>query len=78
MSWVLKSVGGDLFRDPRLHGALGVKQGYGARNSCHKLKIAIDLNLFKDGAFIQDGDILVRTYQNGWQAWKKVSMTAYP
>jgi len=29
-------------------------------------------------AFSQDGDILVRTYQNGWQAWKKVSMTAYP
>ena len=45
--------GGDLFRDPRLHGAIGVKQGYGAPNSCHKLKLAIDLNLFKDGAFIQ-------------------------
>lgn len=70
--------GGDLFRDPRVHGQMNVKQGYGAKNSCHKLKLAIDLNLFKDGAFIQDGDILVRTYQNGWQAWKKVSMTAYP
>lgn len=45
--------GGDLFRDPRVHGELGVKQGYGHRNSCHKLKLAIDLNLFKDGAFIQ-------------------------
>lgn len=41
--------GGDLFRDPRVHGAMGVKIGYGARNSCHKLKLAIDLNLFKDG-----------------------------
>ena len=70
--------GGDLFRDPRVHGQINVKQGYGAKNSCHKLKLAIDLNLFKDGVFIQDGDILVRTYQNGWQAWKKVSMTAYP
>ena len=70
--------GGDLFRDPRVHGQMNVKQGYGAPNSCHKLKLAIDLNLFKDGAFIQDGDILVRTYQNGWQAGKKVSMTAYP
>lgn len=45
--------GGDLFRDPRLHGELGVKKGYGAKNNCHKLKLAIDLNLFKDGAFIQ-------------------------
>lgn len=45
--------GGDLFRDPRVHGQMGVKQGYGAPNSCHKLKLAIDLNLFKDGAFIQ-------------------------
>ena len=39
--------GGDLFRDPRVHGKHGVKQGYGHRNSCHKLKIAIDLNLMK-------------------------------
>lgn len=70
--------GGDLFRDLRVHGQMNVKQGYGAKNSCHKLKLAIDLNLFKDGAFIQDGDVLVRTYQNGWQVWKKVSMTAYP
>lgn len=45
--------GGDLFRDPRVHGQINVKQGYGAKNSCHKLKLAIDLNLFKDGAFIQ-------------------------
>ena len=45
--------GGDLFRDPRVHGQINVKQGYGAKNSCHKLKLAIDLNLFKDGTFIQ-------------------------
>lgn len=40
---------GDLFRDPRLHGAMGVKLGYGHKNSCHKLKLAIDLNRVKDG-----------------------------
>lgn len=45
--------GGDLFRDPRLHGEHGIKKGYGHRNSCHKLKLAIDLNLFKDGKFLQ-------------------------
>lgn len=43
---------GDAYRDPRLHGALGVKQGYGHSKSCHKIRLAIDLNLFKDGKFI--------------------------
>jgi len=42
---------GDAYRDPRLHGALGEKKGYGHRNSCHKIRLAIDLNLFKDGKF---------------------------
>jgi len=44
--------GGDLFRDPRAFGMMGDKKGYGHKNSCHKLKIAIDLNLFKDGEYI--------------------------
>lgn len=44
---------GDAYRDPRLHGAPGKKMGYGHRNSCHKLRLAIDLNLFKDGVFLQ-------------------------
>lgn len=43
--------GGDLYRDPRVHGDIGVANGYGSRNSCHKLKLAIDLNLFKNGKF---------------------------
>lgn len=43
---------GDAYRDPRLHGAFGVKQGYGAARSCHKLRLAIDLNLFRDGKFL--------------------------
>ena len=44
---------GDAYRDPRLHGAVGVKMGYGHANSNHKNRLAIDLNLFKDGAFLQ-------------------------
>lgn len=44
--------GGDLFRDPRVHGALGVKKGYGHPRSAHKNKLAIDLNLFRKGAFL--------------------------
>lgn len=44
---------GDAYRDPRVHGALGVKLGYGHRNSAHKRRLAIDLNLFRDGKFLQ-------------------------
>ena len=36
--------GGDLFRDPRVHGGIGEKKGYGHKNSCHKMKLAIDLS----------------------------------
>ena len=43
---------GDAYRDPRLHGEMGVKKGYGATNSCHKLRLAVDLNLFKGGAYL--------------------------
>ena len=43
---------GDGFRDPRLHGAVGVKMGYGHAKSNHKNRLAIDLNLFKDGLFL--------------------------
>jgi len=43
---------GDSFRDPRLHGVMGVKLGYGHKNSCHKLRLAQDYNLFKDGKWL--------------------------
>ena len=43
---------GDAYRDPRLHGELGVKKGYGHAKSAHKNRLAIDLNLFKDGKFL--------------------------
>ena len=45
--------GGDLFRDPRVHGHTGEKKGYGHKDSCHKLKLAIDLYLTQDGVFLQ-------------------------
>lgn len=44
--------GGDLFRDPRVHGEIGEKKGYGHPRSAHKLKLAVDLNLFRDGRFM--------------------------
>ena len=43
---------GDAFRDPRVHGAFGQKVSYGASKSFHKQRLAIDLNLFKDGKYL--------------------------
>ena len=43
---------GDAYRDPRVHGEFGVKEGYGAARSCHKLRLAVDLNLFKNGEYL--------------------------
>lgn len=43
---------GDAFRDPRVHGAIGERKGYGHPKSAHKNKLAFDLNLFLDA----DGD----------------------
>lgn len=43
---------GDAYRDPRVHGALGKKGSYSSANSRHKMRLAIDLNLFKDGKFL--------------------------
>ena len=45
---------GDAYRDPRLHGEVGVKRGYGHPKSAHKTRLAIDINLFKDGVFVTD------------------------
>ena len=43
---------GDAYRDPRSHGAMGETIAYGAANSNHKMRLAIDLNLFVNGVFI--------------------------
>jgi hypothetical protein len=43
---------GDAFRDPRLYGQYGLKRGYGEAKSLHKLRLAVDFNLFKNGKFL--------------------------
>lgn len=43
---------GDAYRDPRLHGAIGEKKGYGHPKSGHKIRLAQDLNLFNQGVFL--------------------------
>jgi len=45
---------GDGFRDPRVFGMIGDPKGYGHARSAHKNRLAIDLNLFKDGNYLQD------------------------
>jgi hypothetical protein len=45
---------GDAYRDPRLHGDVGKKKGYGRSRSNHKSRLAIDLNLFKDGEYLTE------------------------
>ena len=47
---------GDAFRDSRVHGAMGVRKSYSHPNSAHKLRLAIDLNLFKDGEFLEQSE----------------------
>lgn len=47
---------GDAYRDPRLHGDFGTKSSYSAAKSVHKIRLAIDMNLFIDGVWIADSD----------------------
>jgi len=44
---------GDAYRDPRVHGVMGVRASYSHPKSAHKIRLAIDLNLFKDGQFLE-------------------------
>jgi hypothetical protein len=44
---------GDAYRDPRVFGDVGEKEGYGRANSLHKMRLAVDFNLFKGGKFLQ-------------------------
>jgi len=45
---------GDAFRDPRVFGEVGTKKGYGRSKSLHKMQLAHDINLFKDGKYLRD------------------------
>lgn len=58
---------GDAYRDPRLHGEIGEKKGYGSANSFHKKRLAIDLNLFKDGEFL-DGTTAHKQLGEWWES----------
>ena len=45
---------GDAYRDPRVFGPVGEKKGYGRSMSNHKIRLAVDLNLFQDGVYMTE------------------------
>lgn len=45
---------GDAFRDARAFGDFGEKKLYAASKSVHKLRLAVDFNLFVDDEYITD------------------------
>lgn len=45
---------GDAYRDPRVFGVVGVNEGYGRSRSNHKIRLAVDLNLFKNGVYLTE------------------------
>ena len=47
---------GDAYRDPRVFGKFGKRRGYGAAKSVHKQRLAIDLNLFRDGKYLDKSE----------------------
>lgn len=65
---------GDAYRDPRVHGDFGEKKSYSAGHSVHKLRLAIDLNLFVDGKYISDGGH--PAYENLGQYWESLHDSA--
>lgn len=63
---------GDAYRDPRVHGEVGVKKSYSSANSLHKSRLAVDFNLFKDGKFLattEDHKILGEYWESLGGAW---------
>ena len=47
---------GDAYRDPRSNGEYGQQGPYGHPNSYHKRRLAVDLNLFRDGEYLTQTD----------------------
>lgn len=47
---------GDAYRDPRVHGEVGAKKSYSSASSNHKVRLAVDFNLFKDGKFLTSSE----------------------
>ncbi len=62
---------GDAFRDPRAFGLIGEVKGYGHARSAHKSRLAIDLNLFKDGKYLSSTE----DHQQLGEYWESIGGT---
>jgi hypothetical protein len=63
---------GDAYRDPRVHGENGEKKSYSAASSVHKVRLAVDFNLFKDGVFLdksEDHKVLGEYWESMGGTW---------
>ena len=65
---------GDAFRDSRVFGRFGEGSTYSHDKSVHKLRLAVDFNLFIEGKFITDGDH--PAYKDLGQYWKTLDALA--
>lgn len=61
---------GDAFRDPRSHGEMGERGVYGRSNSAHKQRLALDINLFKDGEYLRS----TKAHEQFGEYWKGLSV----
>ena len=59
---------GDAYRDPRL-AALNAQQGKGIANSLHTSRLAVDFNLFKNGAYLPKSE----DYRPLGEFWKTLN-----
>ena len=59
---------GDAYRDSRVFGSMGEQMGYGRAKSAHKQRLAIDLNLFKDGQYLADTE----SHRSFGEYWKSI------
>ena len=63
---------GDAYRDPRVFGKLGESKGYGSDTSAHKQRLALDLNLFRDGKYLsttEDHRLLGEWWESQGGVW---------
>lgn len=64
---------GDAYRDPRVFGKWGEKKYYSAAESNHKRRLAVDLNLFKDGRYLT----ATKDYLEAGKIWEMQGQTLY-
>ncbi len=63
---------GDGYRDQRVFGKVGEKKGYGQPSSNHKIRLAQDFNLFKDGKYLtstEDHRVLGEYWESLGGSW---------